>query len=331
MKIAVLGAGGWGTALAALWRRAGRDVSLWSPFVEEIEALAGDGENRRYLPGVRLPEGIRFSTDHAEALAGARFAVFAVPSKYMGEIASRVAPALGPGVVAVSAAKGLVAGAVPPPMRMSQVLAGTLGARGYGVAAISGPSHAEEAGRGLPTTVVVAGDAAEEARDTLATSSFRVYTSPDLVGVELGGTLKNPIAIAAGLSAGLGAGDNAMGALVTRGIAEITRLGVAAGAEERTFAGLSGIGDLVATCVSRHSRNRRVGFEVAQGRKLAEVLSSLGMVAEGVETARIASAWARSIGVETPIISAVAAVLFEEAQPAEELKKLMTRTLKDEF
>lgn len=343
--IAVLGAGGWGTALAATWCAAGHAVALWSPFAAEINAIRRDRENRRVLPGVKVPPDLRLTSRIEEALEDAGIAVLATPSRHVPETA-RLITSHSADAIVVSAAKGLIAAepervssasrrdrpsprSEPRPLRLSEAIRAAL--PNGRVAVLSGPSHAEEVGRGLPTTVVVAGDGAEILRDQLATARLRIYTSTDIIGVELGGTLKNPIAIAAGISEGLGAGDNAMGALVTRGMAEVARLGVAAGADARTFAGLSGIGDLVTTCISRHSRNRRVGVELAAGRPLAEILETLGMVAEGVETARIAARWAEAIGVETPIIAAVARVLFENAEPRGELERLMTRSLKDEF
>lgn len=330
MKIAVLGAGGWGTALAAMWHACGRPVALWTPFAAEQEALARDRENKRFLPGVPLPEGLAVSTDLAGAVSGAPLVVFAVPSQFLRAVAEQTAPHLASGATAVSVAKGLEKQADGFPLRMSQVLEQALGSRAV-VAALSGPSHAEEVSRQLPTAVVVAGENGPLVRDTCSTPWFRIYSSDDLPGVELGGALKNPIAIAAGIGAGLGGGDNALGALVTRGMYEIARLGAVAGAQERTFAGLSGIGDLVTTCVSRHSRNRRVGFEVARGKKLEVVLKEMGMVAEGVETARTVDQWAAAHSVETPITSAVVRVLFHGSDAKEELGRLMGRSLKDEF
>lgn len=328
-RIAVLGSGSWGTALSVAWARAGREVAIWTPFAAEADRLACERENP-LLPGVTIPESIAVTTKIEDVLAGSEIIISAVPSQHVAATAAMVAPLAMPGGVIVSVAKGLARGGDGRPCRLSQVLSGAVAPR-MGVAALSGPSHAEEVGHGLATTVVVSGDRAEFLRDTLSTPAFRIYTSPDLAGVELGGALKNPIAIAAGIAAGLGLGDNAMGALVTRGIAEITRLGVAAGADSRTFAGLSGIGDLVTTCISRHSRNRRVGMELAAGRALVDILRDLGMVAEGVEAARVSDEWARELGVETPIISAVARVLFEGSHPGKELAGLMNRTLKDEF
>lgn len=326
MKIAVLGAGGWGTALACLWHHFEKDALLWTPFEEEARALRSGGN--KLLPGVPIPASLVIETNLERALAGADIVIIATPSKFMRETARKAGKMMA-GTVVVSAAKGLEAGAERP-SRMTEVIRAEV-PPAVGVAAMSGPSHAEEVARLLPTTMVVAGDAAEKIRDACSTPVFRIYTSPDVIGVELGGTLKNPIAIAAGISRGLGSGDNGMGALVTRGIAEITRFGAAVGADPRTFAGLSGIGDLVTTCISRHSRNGRVGEEIAKGRKLDEVLKELGMVAEGVETARIVDQWGKKLGVETPITSAVVRILFENADPRREVEGLMKRSLKDEF
>lgn len=319
MRIAILGAGGWGTALAVMWSRFGRDITLWTPFEKERAELAGGAT--RLLPGISLPRDLRITGDIPEA----DIFIIATPSRFVRETARRITSR---GII-VSVAKGLEPRANAAPLRMSEVIR-EVHPTGQ-IAVLSGPTHAEEVARFLPTTIVAAGDGAELIRDALSTDVFRIYTSMDLIGIELGGTLKNPIAIAAGIGRGLGIGDNAFGALVTRGIAEITRLGVAAGANERTFGGLSGIGDLVTTCVSAHSRNGRVGEEIARGKKLDDILRELGMVAEGVETARTVDAWGKRIGIETPITSAVVRALFENADPKKEMASLMSRTLKDEF
>jgi glycerol-3-phosphate dehydrogenase (NAD(P)+) len=332
-SVTVLGAGGWGTALAVHWARAGLDVLLWAHDTDRLAAIRAAGENRDLLPGVPVPEAVTLTASLDEAVAHSRTLVIAVPSKVVSALTLHLAPFISDEHSLVSAAKGLGIGPGGLPRRMTEAIRDALRATSgrAGVAVISGPSHAEEVGRGLPTTVVVAGDRAESLRDGLSTSALRIYTSPDVIGVELGGALKNPIAIAAGIGIGLGAGDNALGALVTRGIAEITRLGVACGADERTFAGLSGIGDLVATCASPHSRNRRVGIEIAKGKHLDAILRDLGMVAEGVESARVAAGWAERLGVEVPIIGTVNRILFHGADPVREVERLMTRSLKDEF
>lgn len=334
MKIAIVGAGGWGTALALLWHRAGRACALWTPFEAERDAIRSDGENRRVLPGVGVPEDLPILLDPDEALGDAKICVLAVPSKHMRNVVARLAKHFPADATIVSAAKGFDRRSGAAPLRMSEVIREELGrARSSaGVAVLSGPSHAEEVARGVPTAIVAAGANAEALREAFSTKTFRVYTSDDPCGVELGGALKNPIAIAAGVSAGLGFGDNALGALVTRGMVEISRLGAAAGANPRTFAGLSGIGDLVATCSSRHSRNRRVGTELASGKPLAKILEDLGgMVAEGVEASRTVAEWSRNLGVDTPITDAVARMLFEGSGARDELEKLMGRALKHEF
>lgn len=329
MKIAVLGAGGWGTALAVMWKRAGKNVRLWTPFEKERDRIVTDRENRAVLPGVEVPRDLEIVADLGLALAGAEIVFVVVPSIFVRNVALAAASVMAPSAIVVSASKGLERRGGPEPLRLSQVLAEVL--PGRKIAVLSGPSHAEEVGLGLPTTIVAAGARADAIRDACSTPSFRIYTSDDLVGVELGGTLKNPIAIAAGIGAGLGAGDNALGALVTRGMVEISRLGVAAGAREKTFAGLSGIGDLVTTCASVHSRNRKVGMELAKRKPLDLILTDLGMVAEGVETAKTVERWSSAIGVETPITSAVYRVAFEGSDPELELRKMMGRELKDEF
>lgn len=332
-KIAVLGAGSWGTALAVMWNQDGKETVLWTPFTEEKERIRSDGENKAVLPGIKVPDSLPIETSLETTLAGAGLVILAVPSKFIRKVVHESAAYLDASAVVVSAAKGLEDQESGTPKRMSEVIEEELKATGSrcGVAVLSGPSHAEEVGREQPTTIVIAGARAEEIRNFASTKVLRMYTSDDLIGVELGGVLKNPIAIAAGISAGLGAGDNAAGALVTRGMVEISRLGVAAGASQQTFSGLSGIGDLVTTCLSKHSRNRRVGYEVGRGKKLDQVLKELGMVAEGVNTARTVDKWALRLNVETPITSGVCRVLFEGSDPRKELDLLMNRELKDEF
>lgn len=332
MRIAVLGAGGWGTALAVLWHRHGRDVLLWTPFEQERRAIREAGEHSRVLPGIRVPETLPITTDIEEAVGGAQVVLLVTPSQFIEETACKAAPFLAEGTPVISAAKGLERTENPVPRTLTALIEEALRTHGVlcPVLALSGPSHAEEVGRGLPTTIVLAGENPEPLQKVFSTPTFRVYRSTDRLGVELGGALKNPIAIAAGIGAGLGGGDNALGALVTRGMVEIARLGTRAGARPETFWGLSGIGDLVTTCASPHSRNRRVGMELAKGRALDDILRELGMVAEGVQTAQTVDCWARHLGIETPITSAVARVLFQGSSPMEELQNLMTRDLKEE-
>jgi glycerol-3-phosphate dehydrogenase (NAD(P)+) len=306
-------------------------VRLWVRRAEHLETVRRDGENRRYLPGVPVPPGLAMTADIAEAVRGADVVVFAVPSQRLRAIARAAAPHVRRDALLVSAVKGIEEDSL---RRMSEVLAEEIGgADGERIAALAGPSHAEEVARGAPTVVVAASRAAagaERVRALFGTDAFRIYTNGDLVGVELAVSLKNVIAIAAGICDGLGFGDNMRGALLSRGLAEITRLGVAMGARERTFWGLAGVGDLVTTSTSRHSRNRRVGEEIGRGRGLAEVLDELVMVAEGVPTTRSAARLAAIHGVEMPITGEVHAILFERKDPRQALSALMRRLPKEE-
>ena len=325
-KVAVLTAGSWGTALARVLADNGHEVSLWARSREHAEEMERLRRNERYLPGVVLPQTIRFTSDLAVALEGARAVVFAAPSAAMREVARAASASLAPDALVIHAAKGF---APDDLKRMSTVLAEELGQPEERIVALSGPSHAEEVARRLPTTVVVASidrECAERAQDLLMNNEyFRVYTNPDLVGVETAGAIKNIIAIGAGLSDGLGFGDNARAALVTRGLAEIGRLGIAMGANPLTFAGLAGVGDLVVTCSSRHSRNWRAGYMLAEGVPLDEVLKRTGMVVEGVNTTKAAYRLARLYGVSMPITEQLHDVLFAGKSPREAVQALMGR------
>lgn len=331
VAVAVLGGGAWGTCLALLLHEKGHAVRLWVRRREQRDALREEGENRRYLPGVRVPRDLPLTCDVREALDGAGAAVFAVPSQRLREIARAAAAHVGAETLLVSAVKGIEESTL---RRMSEVLAEEIGGGdGTRIAALAGPSHAEEVARRIPTAVVAASPSraiAEQARALFGTDAFRVYTNDDLLGVELAVSLKNVIAIAAGICDGLGFGDNTRGALLSRGLAEITRLGTAMGARERTFWGLAGVGDLVTTATSRHSRNRRVGEEIGRGRGLAEVLDELVMVAEGVPTARCALRLAEIHQVEMPITREVHDILFERKNPRQALGELMRRLPREE-
>ena len=325
MKVAVLGAGAWGTALAVVLASKGVPVGLWARRKELAEAMLAARENRDYLPGVALPPYIQPTADAAEALEGAAFAVVAVPSKALRGVLADLpaAPAY------VSATKGLVAegGAL---RRVSEVIREVTGARR--VAVLSGPNHAEEVARFLPAATVVASSDegfAREVQAAFTTPWFRVYTSRDLVGVELGGALKNVIALAAGMVDGLRLGDNARAALITRGLREIVRFGVAQGAREQTFYGLSGVGDLIATATSLHSRNRGAGERLVRGLTL-EALERERQVVGGVYTVRALYDWSRARGVELPITEAVYRVVYEKEDPIRALSALMGRELKPE-
>ncbi|NPV92199.1 MAG: NAD(P)H-dependent glycerol-3-phosphate dehydrogenase [Firmicutes bacterium] len=324
--IAVIGSGSWGTALARLLCNNGWPVFLWGRIEDGIQDIGKYRVNQRFLPGVPLPEGIKITSDEAEAVEKAETVVFVVPSQSLREVVRRFKPHIAPGKVLVSAVKGIEN---KTHLRMSQVIEEELGAGFAGkTAVLSGPSHAEEVARDIPTAVVSASaDAglASLVQEIFMTSRFRVYTNQDLVGVELGGALKNVIALSAGISDGLGYGDNTRAALITRGISEIRRLGIAMGANPDTFSGLSGLGDLVVTCNSMHSRNRRAGIMLGQGMKLPEVLAAVGMVVEGVDTSLAADELARRMGVEMPITHQICEVLFEGLTPREAVDRLMLR------
>jgi glycerol-3-phosphate dehydrogenase (NAD(P)+) len=325
MRITVIGAGAWGTALGKLLVEAGHDVVVWGNEPDHLYEVRQEGCNRRFLPGVPLPPDMRLDPDLARAVAGAECVVVAVPSKVVREVTQRLASFDG---VVVSVTKGIE---YETGLTMSGVLSTTTPkAR---ITALSGPTLALEVARGIPTASVAAGHdlaAAELIQRIFHRPAFRVYTSSDVLGVELGGALKNVIAIAAGMSDGLGFGDNSKAALITRGIVEIRRLGVACGAVPETFAGLSGLGDLTVTCFSRLSRNRGLGERLGKGEKLADILASTEAVAEGYPTARSAIQLARKLNVSTPIMDEVFAMLYEDKDVAQVLRDLTNREFKAE-
>jgi glycerol-3-phosphate dehydrogenase (NAD(P)+) len=319
---AVIGDGAMGTAMAGLLVGRGLRVTLWSPFAEYAEELSRTRRNPKFLPGVDLPAALTVTAEGAD-LPPADLVILAVPTQFLRGVLERLKPHLPADALYVSVAKGLEVGSL---LRPSEIVAAVLGDRPF--AALSGPSHAEEVAVNLPASVVAA--AADESlaravQETCRTSRFRVYTSVDVIGVELGGALKNIIAIAAGICDGLSLGDNAKAALMTRGIVEIARLGVALGADAATFNGLSGIGDLIVTCASRHSRNRAVGEAIGRGEPLDHVLARMVQVAEGVWTTRAARDLARRAAVDLPITDAVYACLFDHKPPLDALTDLMLR------
>ncbi|MEW6770744.1 MAG: NAD(P)H-dependent glycerol-3-phosphate dehydrogenase [Bacillota bacterium] len=326
VRVAVLGGGGWGTALGCLLAGKGCSVRLWVRRPEHAAALNAARENVRYLPGVRIPEEVTATPSLSEALEGAGAVVFAVPSHAFREVLRAALPLISPGARVVNVAKGLEEAAL---LRLSEVFAAEAGREALTrYAVLSGPSHAEEVGRGQPTAIVSASHSAETAefvQDLFMTSFFRVYTNRDVVGVELGGALKNIIALGTGICEGIGFGDNTKAALMTRGLAEITRLGVRLGADPLTFAGLTGLGDLIVTCTSMHSRNRRAGIEIGRGKSLEEALEAVGMVVEGVKTTRAAYTLAQTLGVRMPIAVETYRVLFEGLSPVEAAKNLLGR------
>jgi glycerol-3-phosphate dehydrogenase (NAD(P)+) len=328
-RITVLGSGAWGTALAiSLADRGGHAVTLWSHRPEAAEALQLDRANLRFLPAFAFPEDLRVTSDDAEAVATAEILVCAVPSEFLRATMTRLAPRLHAGQIIVSATKGLEDHSF---LRMSEVIESSMATAGLvlPVGSLSGPSFAQELAAGMPTAVTIAFHdpaVAELIQREFSSTSLRLYTNDDLIGVEMGGALKNVIAIAAGVLAGLGLGLNSAAGLITRGIAEITRLAVAAGGERETLAGLSGLGDLVLTCTGTLSRNRTVGFELGRGRKLPDILAGLdGKVAEGVRTTRAAQGLARKLGVEMPITEQMGLILDAGKDPKDAIRDLMQR------
>ena len=324
--IAVLGAGSWGTALAFSLGRAGHPVRLWARREAAAAEIARTRENSAYLPGARLPDTVEVSSDTEAVVDGASVWVVAVPSQSVRTVVVPLAPLAGPETTVVSVAKGIETGSL---MTTSAVLRDVLpSADPSRVGVLYGPSHAEEVALGRPTSVVASLPAPEHAayvQDLFMTPALRVYTNPDVVGVEIGGSVKNVMAVAAGMSDGLGLGDNAKAALVTRGLAEITRLGLALGADARTFAGLAGLGDLVVTCFSQHSRNRAFGERVGRGETRDGALGHSTMVVEGVQTTASVRALAQRHGVEMPITEAVWNILFGDLAPRDAVEALMTR------
>ncbi len=325
--VAVLGAGSWGTTLAVHLAGAGHEVRLWGNDPSDLAAIERDRENRKFLAGIPVPAGIKVQAELEAALHGAGFALFVVPSQAVREVAGRVRGSGFRGIP-VCASKGLELGTL---RRLTEVLEESLG--DAAPVALIGPSHAEEVSKGIPTSVVAASRQEERSRavqQLCSTPRFRVYTNDDVAGCETGAALKNVIAIAAGVCDGLGFGDNTKGALLTRGLAEISRLGVALGGRRETFFGLTGMGDLIATAMSRHSRNRHVGERLGKGETLEAILGAMVMVAEGVNTARAARDLGGQAGVELPITREVCAILFESRSPIDAIQALMTRDLKRE-
>ena len=330
MRIAVLSDGAWGTALALNLVANGHEVTQWGPFSDYLDEMARTRENSRFLPGVKLPPELHFEPEMGKAVSGRELLLLATPTQYLRSVLNQLRPFLSPErQLLVNVAKGIE---VESWLRISQMVTEVLGRTRYAV--LSGPSHAEEVSRRVPTAVVAAAENPADAalvQRIFLNDNFRVYTSADVVGVELGGALKNVMAIAAGIIDGMKLGDNPKAAMMTRGISEMGRLGELLGGKAQTFSGLSGIGDLIVTCTSGHSRNRHVGEELGRGRKLPEILQSMGMVvAEGVPTARGAYTLARKTGAETPIIDEIYAILYEERDVPTAIRNLMCRSAKPE-
>ncbi len=328
-KIGMIGAGSWGTALAWLLSNNGHEVTVWSALEDEIAMLKETREQKSKLPGVVLQEAVSFTADLAEAVAEKELLVLAVPSPFTRSTSRRMAPHVREGQIIVNVAKGIEEGTL---MTLSQIIEQEIPQAD--VAVLSGPSHAEEVGKGLPTTIVAGARTkatAEFIQNIFMSPVFRVYTSPDVMGIELGAALKNVVALAAGIADGLGYGDNTKAALITRGITEIGRLGMAMGGRFETFCGLSGIGDLIVTCASMHSRNRRAGILIGQGYTVQEAMDRVQMVVEGVYSARAAMGLAEKYQVSLPIIEQVNEVLFGGKAPADAVRDLMLRDKKIEI
>lgn len=329
--ITLFGAGSWGTALSVHLASAGRDVTLWARRPETVEAIRRTARNPRYLSSIPIPSSVHVTADLEDAASASRVWGLTVPSQELRGRARSLQAYAGADVRVVSLSKGIENETL---RTMTQVLDDTLaGVPTAQIGALSGPSHAEEVAEGRPTTLVAAAPTEPEARriqKAFMTDRMRIYLSTDVIGVEIGGATKNVLAIAAGIGDGVGYGDNAKAALVTRGIAEMRRLGQVIGADPKTFSGLSGIGDLVVTCMSRHSRNRRLGERIGRGEVLDDILHDMDMVAEGVRTTQSIYELARSHDIEMPITEAVYSVLFQGREPAEMVKRLMTRSAKRE-
>lgn len=328
-NISVLGAGSWGLGLALLLNNNGHNVTVWSVLNDEVVMLQTEREHKRCLPGVRIPDSITISGDTANVINNADVLVLAVASPYTRSTAKLIAPFVKEGQIIVNVAKGVEEHTL---LTLCQIVEEEIPQAK--VAVLSGPSHAEEVSRGIPTTCVIGAhekNTAEYLQNIFMSDVFRVYTSPDMLGICIGGALKNVIALAAGIADGLGYGDNTKAALITRGNAEITRLGVAMGANPHTFSGLSGIGDLIVTCASMHSRNRRAGILIGKGYTKDQATEEVQMVVEGVFSAKAALELSKKYNIEMPIVEQVNKVLFEDKPAAEAVKELMLRDKKIEI
>lgn len=331
MKVSVLGAGGWGTTLAVLLHYNGHNVTLWEYKKSYAKELSKRRENKIYLPGIIIPEEIKITSDLEESTFDKNLIVLAVPSQFLRKVVEKIEYHSIKDTILVSVSKGIEKETLMTMSQMMKDVHHRLSKEQIGV--LSGPSHAEEVSKRIPTAVVAASVEKETSKTIQAVfmnSYFRVYSSTDILGVELGGAFKNVIAIGAGIIDGAGFGDNTKAAIMTRGVAEISRLGLVMGARPETFAGLSGMGDLIVTCMSKHSRNRYVGEQIGKGKKLKEVLKSMEMVAEGVETTKSVNQLAAKFKVETPIANEVYQILFEDKDPIKATTDLMTRDMKFE-
>jgi glycerol-3-phosphate dehydrogenase (NAD(P)+) len=331
MRVAVLGAGGWGTTLAIVLHLNGHEVTLWEFKRSYARQLKRTRNNKVYLPNIKIPDEIDITHSIEDAVSNKHLIALAIPTQYIRPVITGIKGGDFKDTIFVNLSKGIEKDTL---LTVSQILKEEIdGLEDAHISVLSGPSHAEEVAKKIPTAVVAASKESQTAKQVQAafmTSYLRVYSSLDLIGVELGGALKNVIAVGAGIIDGAGFGDNTKAAIMTRGIVEISRLGIKLGAEPETFSGLSGIGDLIVTCMSRHSRNRFVGEQIGKGKKLKQILKSMNMVAEGVETSRSVHQLAEKLQIETPISSSVYRILFEERDPIKMTYELMTRDMKPE-
>ncbi|HCP15591.1 MAG TPA: NAD(P)H-dependent glycerol-3-phosphate dehydrogenase [Peptococcaceae bacterium] len=329
-KVSVLGAGSWGTALAITAARNGHQVTLWGRSDEKLRGIQETRENKYYLPDVLLPDNILATSSLEKTVKEADAILLVVPSTQIRSICRQIRPYLQKGQLIINTAKGIE---VETLERLSVVIEEELAGIEHEFCFLSGPSHAEEVGRGMPTAIVASSHnrmAAAHTQDLLMSTVFRIYTNTDLLGVELAAALKNAIALGIGIAIGLGYGDNTMAALITRGLAEVSRMGIAAGADPATFAGLAGVGDLIVTCASKHSRNRKAGVLLGQGHKLDQVLQEVGMVVEGIRATEAAEAMSRKYNVPMPICHEIYQILFQDKPAQEAVGALMGRSKKDE-
>lgn len=332
MKITVLGAGSFGTALAICANKNNHKVTLWARRPEQCEELLTLRENRKYLEGIKIPGAVAVENSIREALKAADMIIFAVPTQSFRTVFEEAAEHAQDNSIIVNVAKGIEKGSLKLISQIVEEMSSKMN-KTFDYVVLSGPSHAEEVGKFMPTTLVAAAKTlknAEKVQDALMSDSLRIYTNKDVIGVELGGALKNIIALGAGISDGIGFGDNAKAALMTRGITEITRLGLALGASKETFSGLTGVGDLIVTCTSMHSRNRRCGILIGEGNKPQEAIAKVGMVVEGISTAEAAYSLAKKLKVEIPITEAICNVINEKITAVEAVNILMGRDKKYE-
>lgn len=330
-RITVIGAGSWGTALAVLLANKGYDVLMWEHTKEIAEKMVIERENSRLLPGIKFPSNLKITHELDKVIEGSRYVVLSVPSQVLREVIAKISSQVKEDTILINTAKGIE---VSSGKLLSEVIKDEIKGKFHrNIVVLSGPTHAEEVGKQLPSTIVAGGEleVAKEVQDLFNTDFFRVYTSEDILGVEIGGAVKNCLAIGAGIADGLGYGDNAKAALITRGIAEMIRFGKGKGADEKTFSGLTGIGDLIVTCASKHSRNRNVGERLGKGENIEDILGSMIMVAEGVPTVKAVYEQKRKLGISMPIVEAIYQIIYESANAEEKVKELMRRELKGEF